>query len=509
MTSRIHGLSLSSIALPQSLKLPHRLTLLFGAVLLVGTASYLVARSLMHRAHVRAVGTLYEQGNQNFTEGKYEEAIQNYEEALRHNPTENVRKKIDAGLVQSKFEHCRELARKNHTLKNYDEALKYFREALSHNPIDKNILAEIHSDMGAIHLAQKNYYQAQDSYEKALNCTPTDLTIQKVLADIEQHLKPKSEQSNHRLPAEKAEKKDKNTVVEKKPTNPAQKYYEKGLQTLDNTDEAIKNFSSALVFEPVKELKEQISYQLGVCYRKKQQYSLALLYFSGMLSAVTSDKKLYATISLERGFLLDIDQQNLESAIACYQVVIELTHDKGVTYDPKLQAIALFLKGNGLLRVNLINPDRLLRVRHEALRVTILALDYAQRVEPLDNQLLIELHYQKGLCYQALEQFDAAINGYQDALKLVKNPYIKASILCDLAFCYRQAARTSEALEPYNQALQCEFSDEYLEEKQEFLGGVPLKTLKRGTSASLKNSTELKSMIEASIVSIEKITGVD
>lgn len=229
---------------------------------------------------------------------------------------------------------------------------------------------------------------------------------------------------------------------------------------------------------------------------------MALLYFTGGQFAVTSDQKLFAMISLERGFLQDIDQQNLEGAIDNYQVVINLTHDKSVVYDPKLQTIALFLKGNALLRQGL-------KVRAEALHATILALDYFRKIEPLDNQLLIELNYQRGLCYQKLEQFDEAINGYEDALKLVKNPFTKASILCDLALCYRQAARTSEASEPYNEALKCAFTDENLEEKLEFLGGVPLKTLKRGVSTLVKNSAELKALIEDHKKKIEKLTSLD
>lgn len=496
MALKIHGLSLSSIPLPQVLK-PHRLTILFGAIFLAGIVGLLAARSLINRAHVRSVKTLCEQGNQNYRSKKYAEAIQYYEEALRLSPNANLRKEIEAGLAQSRFYNFIHLGSQNHQKGHYDEALKNFKAALDHHPTDVKILTEIHSRIGALHLEKQNYQLAKESYKKALEYTPTDSTIQESLADIEKSLKPKPEPS---IPAK--------TTLNSEPKEPkslAQKYYEQGLQKLENIDQAIADFSAAQLLDPDDKLKGQIFYQLAACYRKKQQYNQAFLFIMGGLSC-TSDQKLFAMLSLEKGFLQDIHLHDLKAAIVSYQVVIELTHDKGIAYDPKLQAIALFLKGSALFRLEFIGKDHRSR---EALHNTLLALDYARKIEPQDNQLLIELHYQRGICYHELEQFDTAINGYEDALKLVKNPYTKASILCDLALCYREAGRTSEALEPYNQALKCEFTDENLEEKLEFLGGVPLKTLKRGVSASLKNSAELKSMIEASKISIGKITGVD
>jgi tetratricopeptide (TPR) repeat protein len=91
MTSKIHGLSLSSISLPQFFKQPDRLTIIFGAILLAAIA-LITTRSLMHRVSAAApqpaedpnkeIRSLYEGGLKKLKENKTAEAEADFNQAL-------------------------------------------------------------------------------------------------------------------------------------------------------------------------------------------------------------------------------------------------------------------------------------------------------------------------------------------------------------------------------------------------------------------------------------------
>lgn len=528
MTSRIHGLSLSSIQIPQSFKQHHRLTILFGAVLLVSAAYFLAARSLTHRAQIRSIEALYKQGKQNFAEGKYTEAIQNYKEALRHNPTENMRKEIDAGLAQSKFARRMEIAGQHEKEQNYDQAIKcYLETAALCSSTDVNALGIIHLRIAKVHSVQQNYQLAHDSASTALNCHPTNrdllTNIQKALADSQQKLNAKTCVANAKLllglgklsqaireykaalaylPVDPLLKEINEALASAQGqlNNKVQELYDSGLRNLDkNIDQALVDFKEALNCDPSNNtLKGKIYYQLGVCYRKKREYDLAMTSFNEA-SYRTINQIEYACSFLERGLLFNDQKQDLNKALLDYEVVIHCTRDVGTTPNLKLQAIARLLKSNLLiLRQEQLSDQLRKQALYEALHETLLACSSAEKMNPQDKLLLIEIHYQWAICHHLLGNFGGAKDGYTMVLNLgIENPYTKASILCDRAFCYEKLTEPNQARQDYDEAAKCAFTDDHFLKSPEFLHGAPLKILKRGASVLYKNSVELKATINA------------
>lgn len=285
------------------------------------------------------------------------------------------------------------------------------------------------------------------------------------------------------------------------PNKAIRSLYESGLKNLkeNKTAQAEIDFTQALdsynsklsinTYDPL--LSGQIYYQLGVCHERKGDFQKARDNYDSALS-LTKDRTIHAEISLKKGML--IQNNDLEGSTVIYDHVIEVTHRKGQTPDPKLYTIACLLKSHALLRKEQSTEKQ----RNEAAQD---ALDYAESAgtsakESKDFHFVTEALYQQGLCnrllggYNLPGYYNEALKKYEMALYLVENLYIKACILYERALMAERFSYFGDAVKYYKEALECKFTDEHFLESSQFRG-----PFKKGAPASFENLDEFKATI--------------
>lgn len=140
MILKIPDFSLPPLPVTQTLKPAHRLTIIFGAIVLAGAVVYFAVQSLRHRAHVVAgnpkernkeIRDLYEKGLNNLKEHHLDQAETDLNQALENYYTklsDDFRQTNDPillGQIHYQLGVCKE--RKE----DYNKALEKYNEALS------------------------------------------------------------------------------------------------------------------------------------------------------------------------------------------------------------------------------------------------------------------------------------------------------------------------------------------------------------------------------------------
>lgn len=144
MQLRVSNSPTSLVHSPPSSRMPHRLTILFLAILFAGAAYYLYARSLNQRAQPQPEDT----------------------------PTKSGKRKTDS--TTATVQDCNQQAQKlyDEGVANKDNiilALKNFTSALNCKPTDRELLGKIHYNLGYCYSGKQEYDQAIESYSKAIS----------------------------------------------------------------------------------------------------------------------------------------------------------------------------------------------------------------------------------------------------------------------------------------------------------------------------------------------------
>jgi tetratricopeptide (TPR) repeat protein len=144
MQLRISNPSTSLVHSPPSSRMPHRLTILFLAILFAGAAYYLYARSLNQRTQPQPEDTA----------------------------TKSGKRKTDS--TTATVQDCNQQAQKlyDEGVANKDNiilALKNFTSALNCKPTDRELLGKIHYSLGYCYSGKQEYDQAIESYSKAIS----------------------------------------------------------------------------------------------------------------------------------------------------------------------------------------------------------------------------------------------------------------------------------------------------------------------------------------------------
>lgn len=143
MQLRISNSTNSLVPSPPSSRMPHRLTILFLAVLFAGAAYYLYARSLNQRAQPQPEDT----------------------------STKSGKRKTDSTIATVKDcnQQAQNLYEQGIKKTNSDQAIQDLKGALACKPTNRELLEKIHYGLGIRYSSKKDYDQAIESYSQAIS----------------------------------------------------------------------------------------------------------------------------------------------------------------------------------------------------------------------------------------------------------------------------------------------------------------------------------------------------
>ncbi len=161
-----------------SLRIPHKFLFLF-----VGLTSIAAAQTV--RSHIS-------DGNALYKDQKFADAEAEYRKSLEK----------DNQVMQGYFD----LGDALYKQQRYDEAIQNYQNALTKTTSPK-VQAQLHHNVGNVHLEQKNYQEGINDYKRSLKLNPDDEETRYNLAYAEEMLK--KQQQQQKQPQNKQNKNDK------------------------------------------------------------------------------------------------------------------------------------------------------------------------------------------------------------------------------------------------------------------------------------------------------------